>query len=183
VIRYDMFSWTAPETLAEYAACDIRWGHYRHTKVHFDAGDRSGTLFPASGGGEQVVPPLGPLHVIAAEQPAADSHAEQPAADSHAEQPHSDVGVVENRLRMAVLDADLAARGLRAVPAYGSGIDDPHGEDSRAVFGLTDEQARELGLHYGQVAVFAWTGAVWSLLACATERRTDRAWTWEADSR
>lgn len=38
--------------------------------------------------------------------------------------------------------------------------------------GLSNEEARQFGLRFGQVAVFAWQGPRWSLLASATDRET-----------
>lgn len=68
---------------------------------------------------------------------------------------------------------------LSHVPAVGSSLDGSHSEDSRAVFGLTDGQARELGMRFGQVAVFALRGWQWSLLACVGNRESTCGWRWE----
>jgi hypothetical protein len=80
---------------------------------------------------------------------------------------------------MAVLDRELQAARLTSIHAIGVSFDGNHREDSRAVFGLDDAYARELGLRFGQVAIFAWRGPRWSLLACATDRQVHRAWRWE----
>lgn len=106
------------------------------------------------------LPPFGPLHVVTAIQP-------DPEPDN------------VSRARMLVLDRHLHAAGIRSMPAVGSSITGDHSEDSRAVFGLTDQQARDLGAAFGQVAVFAWNGPRWCLLACAGDRQSHRGWQWE----
>ena len=76
---------------------------------------------------------------------------------------------------MELLRAELD--GLTWYPAEGGDLDAQHDpEPSIAVQGLTDRQARELGQQFGQVAVFAWSGRRWSVLACATPRRSDLGW-------
>lgn len=159
---YDDFDWTPHEALTRHAHCDTTWNHYLATKVHVEAADRAGTVWPTDGPGE-VDPPLGPLHVI------------------NAIQPDTDPGSADNLARTAVLDHELKTLGLSAIPAIGASLDDSYQEHSRAVFGMTDPEARALGLRFGQVAVFAWAGPRWSLLACATERQHHQAWTWVAD--
>lgn len=77
--------------------------------------------------------------------------------------------------RMSLLAAELA--GLATFPAEGSDPAGQHAEASLAVAGLTDGQARALGARFGQVAVFAWRGAVWSVLACVVGRRSEFSWT------
>lgn len=157
---YENFTWPTAEYLAVLASRDIPWNYYLQTKVRFEAPDQAGTAWPTKGVGGDV-PPLGPLHVVTAVQPGS-----EPGSD-------------DNAARMAVLDQELRDAGLRFIRVVGSSLDDAHSEDSRAVFGLDDAQARALGLRFGQVAVFAWSGPRWSLLACAADRRVDRGWRWE----
>lgn len=159
---YDDFEWTPHEELARHARCDTTWNHYLATKVHVEAADRAGTVWPADDGGD-VDPPLGPLHVV------------------NAIQPDTDPRSADNLARMVVLDNELKILGLRAIPATGASLDGSYQEQSRAVFGMTDAEARALGLRFGQVAVFAWAGPRWSLFACATERQKRRAWRWAVD--
>lgn len=156
VLSYDDFSWTTPGDLACRAARNEPWDFYRQTEVHI-AGH--GTVTP-SDAPESDDPPLGALHVIAAVQPDGEPNSDDSAA------------------RLAVLDRELAVRGIRAIPAIGAGLDSDYQEESRAVLGLNDVEARELGLRYGQVAIFAWNGPRWSLLACATDRQDHRGWCW-----
>lgn len=101
---------------------------------------------------------LGPLHVITAVQPESE--------------PESD----ETIARLGVLDRELHAAGITSIRAVGSSFDGNHREESRAIFGLDDALARRLGRQFGQVAVFAWSGPRWSLLACAADRQTHRRW-------
>lgn len=148
------------------ASDDAPWRYYEQTAVRFDAPACSGRVVPVSdlGGGDES-PPLGPLHVVTAVQP------------------DRDPGTADSFARLEVLDRELTAAGIRSIPAVGSSFDGGHAEESRAVFGLSDDQARRLGLRYGQVAVFAWNGPRWSLLACATDRQTQRGWKWMTEVR
>ena len=142
------------------ASDDTPWRYYEQTVVQFDAPACSGRVVPVSLGGGDESPPLGSLHVVTAVQP----DGEPGSADSLA--------------RLGVLDRELTAAGIRAIPAVGSSLDGGHAEVSRAIFGLSDDQARQLGLRFGQVAVFAWSGSRWSLSACASDRQTHRGWKW-----
>ncbi|NMM89369.1 hypothetical protein B2J88_34365 [Rhodococcus sp. SRB_17] len=157
---YEDFEWTSAERLACLTAGSAPWEYYLQTEMWFEDADQCGTLRPLSGGEGGDHPPLGSLHVVTAIQPDA-----EPSND-------------ESVRRMRVLDRELQSAGIRSIRAVGSSFDGKHSEDSRAVFGLDDGQARALGLRFGQVAVFAWCGPQWSLLACASERATHRAWTW-----
>ena len=152
--------WVPPEKLAEYAGAVEPWAFYEKTQVRFEAADLAGTVRPVPGGGWQA-PPLGPLHVIAVEQP------------------DPNLANDRNEARMTLLDKEIKAGGWSAVRAVGSSFDGAHSEECRAIFGLTDRQARVLGCQFGQVAVFAWRGPQWSILACATDRQSHSAWTWQ----
>lgn len=103
------------------------------------------------------------LHVVAAVQPGAD-----PASD-------------ESAARTAVLTQFLSAEGTTFIRAVGASFDGSHREESLAIFGLNDDEASELGRKYGQVAIFAWRGPQWSLLASAGTRQTHRGWRWTPD--
>lgn len=162
VHEYGDFQWTPSATLAHLAQGELPWRHYLQTAVEFTGGSQVGTVWPIDadvGGGDQ--PPLGSAHVITAIQP----NTEPTSAD--------------NVARMAVLDRELQTEDITAIRAIGVSFDGHHREDSRAIFGLDDERARELGLRFGQVAIFAWRGPRWSLLACATDRQAHRGWRWE----
>jgi len=157
--KYDDFEWASPADLARRARTQEPWCFYRATAVHFEAG----RVLPAVDG-DGAEPPFGPLHVITAVQPDADPEDAESAG------------------RMDVLDCELAERGLGAVPVVGAAIDGSHAENSRAVFGLTDDEARAMGLRFGQVAIFSWSGSQWSVLASATDRADHDRWRWEPNS-
>ncbi|OBK06518.1 hypothetical protein A5746_12605 [Mycolicibacterium conceptionense] len=158
---YQDFTWTAADKLACLAEGDEPWRHYEQTAVRFDEPAGGGRVIPLFDGSGDERPQLGALHVVTAIQPETETESEDIA-------------------RLAVLDQELAAAGIRSIRAVGASFDEKHAEESRAVFGLSDDEARQLGLRFGQVAVFAWSGPRWSLLACATDRQTHRSWRWEA---
>ncbi|MFZ2239932.1 MAG: DUF3293 domain-containing protein [Gordonia amarae] len=108
---------------------------------------------------------MGPLHVISVVQP--DTDPECPTTTA----------------RMAILDRKLAVRGLSSARVVGASFDGTHSEESRAVAGLSDNEARAIGRRFGQVAVFAWCGNHLSVLACASDRRTDTPWRWTERAR
>ena len=159
---YGDFQWTSAADLAERAhdsGPDEPWRFYRATAVHF----ADGMVLPSQDGdGDE--PPFGPLHVISAVQPDADPED------------------TDSANRLGILDRELAERGVDAVPVVGTAFDGSHAENSRAVFGLTDDEARAIGLRFGQVAIFSWQGSWWSVLACATNRVDQRRWRWEPKS-
>lgn len=158
--RHEDFSWTTADQLACKADCETPWSYYEQTAVHFRLPDYSGRVVPMAAGAGDAQPPLGALHIVTAIQPDTD-----PASS-------------DNVVRMDVLDRELSAAGIRSVPVVGASLDGRHAEESRAVFGLSDADARQLGLRFGQVAVFAWCGPRWTLLACAADRVTERGWRW-----
>ncbi|WP_137876268.1 DUF3293 domain-containing protein [Rhodococcus sp. Q] len=155
--EYDDFAWTPRRDLARLALGPTPWEFYLNTMVRFETTAGGGAVRPCDGSDSESTPPFGPLHVVTAIQPDP-----EPDTVSHS--------------RMLVLDDFLRAAGIRSIPAVGSSFTGDHSEDSRAVFGLTDRQARELGAQFGQVAVFSWNGPRWSLLACAGDRHSHRGW-------
>lgn len=163
VQEYDDFVWTSRRDLAQLADERTPWEFYLNTMVRFDTAEGGGVVRPVDETAGEPLLPFGPLHVVTAIQPDP-----EPASVSHA--------------RMLVLDRYLHTAGLRSMPAVGSSFTGDHSEDSRAVFGLTDCQARDLGAVFGQVAVFAWNGPSWSLLACVGDRHSRRGWRWEPSS-
>ena len=157
---YEDFSWVSPGKLERLSAANEPWSFYLETMVHFQTAGVTGVVRPVRGGGSDQ-PPLGPLHVISATQPGSEPNSKESAA------------------RLAVLDVELRNAGIGSIRAIGSSFDGQHQEDGRALFGLSDSEACELGRRFGQVAVFAWHGPLWSLLACASNRRTDSYWLWQ----
>ncbi|AFR49081.1 DUF3293 domain-containing protein [Gordonia sp. KTR9] len=156
------FSWPTVSKLAEYAADDQLWQNYLNTKVSIESAMATGTVWPADRSDPQLQLP--DFHVVTAVLPDTD--------------PLS----ADNAARIKVLDDELDSAGLAYAQAVGASFDGSYSEDSRAVFGLTDEEARSLGARFGQVAVFGLRGARWSLIACGSNRRNDRGWRWEPRS-
>lgn len=66
----------------------------------------------------------------------------------------------------ARLFEELVARGLKPVRAVGADPDSEHAEESWAVVGLTDDEAREIGRRFGQVAVFRFGAGFQTVVAC-----------------
>lgn len=148
--------WPDERVLRDRAGDDGLWGAYCAAAVRFDLPSGKVHLTPQLSLGSGV-PPVGALHVVTACDPASSGRRD------------------EDGVRMEALRGELA--GLRCFPAEGGDVDALHEpEPSIAVAGLTDDQARELGCRFGQVAVFAWSGPRWSVLACATDRRSDYGW-------
>lgn len=100
---------------------------------------------------------LGTLHVITAWNPGD----ERPARE------------VNDRANEA-LRADLAQRGLASMRALGKDPNSDHAEESWAVAGFNDRDARALGAKYRQVAVFRITAARQSVLGCFAEWEVGR---------
>jgi len=69
----------------------------------------------------------------------------------------------------------LVARGYEAVPAIGSDPDSEHFEESWAVVGMSDEEARVIGAEFGQVAVFRLSSGTQEVLACIDDRQLRRS--------
>ncbi len=157
---FEDFRWTGVDELRRLALDDDLWRAYAETAVEFVLPDGGHLVVTPADDGDGDRPPLGPLHVITAVQPDGDPDSPDSAA------------------RGGVLAAELDGLGLRRLHAVGRSADGRHRESGFAVFGLDDDRARALGVRYGQVAVFAWHDAVWSLLASAADRRTDRRFGW-----
>lgn len=162
VNEYEALPWTSLAELKDLAIKDLPWNFYLETEVYFETPERAGVVRPVREPGD-TAPPWGPLHVISATQPGSDEDPEVSTA------------------RLAVLDRELResfTKPIRWIRAVGSSFDGAHHEESRAVFGLDDDAARALGVRFGQVAIFSWTGPWWSLLACASDRVERRPWQW-----
>ena len=113
----------------------------------------------ASRSAHEVAARLGTLHVLTAWNPGD----ERPAREV-------------NRCANEALRADLAQRGLAPMRALGSDPNSPHAEESWAVAGFNDREARELGAKYRQVAVFRITAARQTVLGCFAEWEVGREW-------
>ena len=91
----------------------------------------------------------GPIHVITAWNPGDERPSRVVNEDAN------------NRLREL-----LSARGLHPIRAVGKDPDSHHFEESWAVVGLTDDEARRVGLQFGQVAVFRIDEQSQTVLSC-----------------
>ncbi|MDF1523212.1 MAG: DUF3293 domain-containing protein [Trueperaceae bacterium] len=80
-----------------------------------------------------------------------------------------------NRAANERLRADLVNRGLEPMPALGADPDSPHVEESWAVVGLSDDEARVVGAAFDQVAVFRVTASELAVLACREDWAVRRA--------
>ena len=89
------------------------------------------------------------------------------------------LAIVANRVRQRSLLEDLAALGHPCWPAVGWDPGSAHREESVAVSGITEGQARALGRRYGQEALFLWTRRAWEIVACADGRRARFGWSLE----
>jgi hypothetical protein len=112
-----------------------------------------GTWRPA----HEVAAKLGTLHVITAWNPG-DERPEREVNDSANE----------------ALRADLAQRGHAPMRALGKDPNSDHAEESWAVAGFNDRDARELGAKYRQVAVFRITDTRQTVLGCFAEWEVGR---------
>jgi hypothetical protein len=74
---------------------------------------------------------------------------------------------VENEQANCDLMARLRSMGFCPIRALGADPDSDHAEESWAVVGLTDDEARVIGAEFGQVAVFRFASGMQTVLACA----------------
>lgn len=125
---------------------------YLRTEVSIEEG---GKLVPARDG---VLVASGVVHVITAWNPgdARPSRAENDRADQ-------------------ILAERLENRGCIPVRAIGADPDSDHFEESWAVVGLSDDEARAIGASFGQVAVFRLSTGVQTVLACFEDWQVSRA--------
>jgi hypothetical protein len=107
--------------------------------------DDDGTWRPA----HEVAARLGTLHVVTAWNPG-DARPEREVNDSANE----------------ALRTDLAQRGLAPMRALGKDPNSDHAEESWAVAGFNDRDARELGAKNRQVAVIRITSTRQTVLGC-----------------
>ena len=71
---------------------------------------------------------------------------------------------------------ELVSRGLNPCRAVGADPDSEHAEESWAVHGLSDDEARAIGAAFGQVAVFRLTATDQTVLACFEDWVVSRPW-------
>jgi hypothetical protein len=71
---------------------------------------------------------------------------------------------------------ELVSRGLNPCRAVGADPDSEHAEESWAVHGLSDDEARAIGAAFRQVAVFRLTATDQTVLACFEDWVVSRSW-------
>ena len=86
------------------------------------------------------------------------------------ERPGSEI----NEARNEQLRAEISERGLKALEALGSDPNSSHSEKSWAVVDLDDDQAKELGKKYNQIAIFKITQARQTVLGCLDDWEVSR---------
>ena len=79
-----------------------------------------------------------------------------------------------NELRNKQLYADISALGFDAMAALGSDPTSDHAEKSWAVIELDDDQAKELGKKYNQLAIFKISQARQTVLGCLDDWQVSR---------
>jgi hypothetical protein len=142
---------------------DGDWVSYAKTIVEFIPSDQEAfTIRPAAPGttGEWPTGFRAPIYVVTAWNPGK----ERP-------------GEVVNRDRQNTLQTELRSRGLDLCPTIGRDPDSPHFEEGVAVSGISEDEAIELGAHYGQDAIFSWTPEALTILSCVDTRRHESGWT------
>lgn len=81
-----------------------------------------------------------------------------------------------NTAASRALERDLEGHGWSVQHARGGDVSWTHTERSFAVTGPTEEQAIALGQKYGQLAIFGWDHAWWTLISCVDDRREQMLW-------
>lgn len=70
----------------------------------------------------------------------------------------------------------VQAAGHQPLAAAGADPTWTHVEESIAILGMTDADARALGHRFGQDAIFAWTPTHWTVTSCTDDRRSIHGW-------
>ncbi|MFD5520402.1 DUF3293 domain-containing protein [Streptomyces sp. NPDC127066] len=147
----------------------LNWEHYRHAVVDIHFSGRTVRVEPRSPGtAEGSLPePAGDaaLHVVTAWNPRGRTCSAEYNARAH-----------------GLLLDELDRRRLTWWPAVGGDASGTHIEESVAVVGMSDEAARELGLRFGQDAIFTWTPDAWRVSACDSETAAESGWAASARS-
>lgn len=143
---------------------DERWFAYTVTVVRIDHPKWGRFIVaPEPGGGTQgLFPDDGgrSIHIMTAHNPGR----ALPAA--------------ENEQRQRQLRTGLGQRpGLEIWEAVGADVTWTHQEQSLAIVGLTDDDAREVARAFDQDAIFAWTPQQWNLLSCIDDLTWHAGWT------
>jgi len=89
---------------------------------------------------------------------------------------HERLSEADNRRRQMALEADLRPMGDAIWVAVGVDPGSGHREEGVAVAGLSEAAAAALGARYRQDALFLWTPAAWTIVACTGGRRLASGW-------
>ena len=81
-----------------------------------------------------------------------------------------------NRERQEALDADLSRLPVDTWPAVGLDPYSDYREGGVAVSGLSEPEAVDFGIRFGQNAIFAWTPTTWVVLSCVDSFRHESGW-------
>ena len=84
--------------------------------------------------------------------------------------------LADNVARNRLLVAELDRAGVTRWPAVGRDPDTEYHEDGFAVSGLTLAEGVTLGARHGQVAVYVWTPAAWTVVSCSDDRCHSSGW-------
>ena len=142
-----------------YARCPDLWGTYLAAVHELELPSGAVTLTPAAEPGEY---PAGAAErfVVTAWNPGS----RPTRAD--------DNGLAQTRLA-----ADLVRAGAVVHAARGRSPGGSWAEEGFVVSGIGEVEVLALGRAYGQAAVYAWTAAGWSVVACSGGRRSTVGWT------
>ena len=138
------------------------WPFYHQAVVDIRLGNRTLRVTPCPSGtatGSFPEPSGRTIHVITACNPGGST---APAED--------------NDRAQGMLTDELVRRHVSWWPATGGDAAGVHVEQSAAVVGMSDTEAREVGRRFGQDAVFAWTLNSWRLLSCSSEATSVYGW-------
>ena len=138
------------------------WASYERTVVEIvrpGEGNLVVRSAPLGVAGEWPWPWPEPVHILTAWDPGA----ERP-------------GEADNRLRQRALEAELRPMASGIWVAVGVDPVSGHREEGVAVVGVSGAVAAALGARYRQDAIFTWTPAAWTIVACAGGRRQVCGW-------
>lgn len=142
---------------------DERWYAYTVTVVRFDHPERGPHVLspdPAGNLDEFLAQPEEVIHVMTAHNPG------------------RQLSASENDARQQQLRNHLTEQSdLQIWTALGADPTWTHSEDSVAIIGLKDDEARDLAASFDQDAIFAWTASSWGLLSCRDDRSWYAGWT------
>ncbi len=138
------------------------WDAYLNAEIRIDLPHGAIRVFPATAmqaSGEFPDPAGRPIAVLTAHNPGGITA--DPAANARAR---------------ALLEGEVTSRGHPWWPAAGADPSWTHVEDGVAIPGISEAEALELGVMFGQDAIFVLTPASRRLIDCVTRRRAVTGW-------